>query len=334
MAKQVQMLDYTSAVGAAIHEEMQRDEMVAVWGEDLVSMQGAFGETLALFEEFGDRIKDTPIIEQAILATGMGAALTGTRPIVYLMMAGFLAVCFEGLFMEVGGLRQEFGYTGPMPLVVYCRAGVGGGTGAHHCSSPEALLMHSPGLKVVMPATPYDAKGLMKTAIRDDGPVVFIIPGRVYSDTTFAQKQPVPDEEYLIPFGQADVKREGNDVTIVAYSGMIPKALAAAETLSKEGISVEVVDLRTLVPMDVQAIVKSMEKTGRLLIAHEAMKRAGAAGEIAFRVNETAPDVVRSLKIPIRRLAAKNVALPRSRELEDRLVPQVDDVIKVIKEMV
>ena len=330
MAEKTQMLNYVSAIGAAIREEMERDERVAMWGEDLVSMQGAFGETPGMFEEFGDRIKDTPIVEQAILATGMGAALTGTRPIVWLMTAGFLTIAFEGLFMEVGGLRQEFGYTGSMPLVVYCRSGVGGGFGAHHCATTEALLMHSPGLKVVMPATAYDAKGLMKTAIRDDDPVVYIGYGALY----FGPKEPIPTEEYLIPFGKADVKREGNDVTIVVYSGMVPKALAAAETLSKEGISVEVVDLRTLVPMDVEAIVKSVKKTGRLLIAHEAMKRAGAAGEIALRVTEAAPDVVKSLKTPIRRLAAKNVALPRSRELEAQLLPHVEDVIAIVKEMV
>jgi pyruvate dehydrogenase E1 component beta subunit len=329
MAEQTQMLNYVSTIGAAISEEMRRDERVAMWGEDLVSMRGAFGEISGVFEEFGDIIKDTPIVEQAILATGMGAALTGTRPIVWLMTAGFLTIAFEGLFIEVGGLRQEFGYTGPMPLVVYCRAGVGGGFGSHHCASTEALLMHSPGLKVVMPATPYDAKGLMKTAIRDDDPVVYIGYGALY----FGPKEPIPTEEYLIPFGQADIKREGDDITIVAYSGMVPKALAAAKMLSKEGISVEVVDLRTLVPMDVQAIVKSMKKTGRLLIAHEAMKRGGAAGEITLRVMEAAPDVVENLKTPIRRLAALNVALPRSRELEIQLLPQVESVIKIVKEM-
>ncbi|MDD4875967.1 MAG: transketolase C-terminal domain-containing protein [Dehalococcoidales bacterium] len=326
---ETQMLNYVSAIGAAINEEMRRDERVAMWGEDLVSMQGAYGENPGMFKEFGDRIKDTPIVEQAILGTGMGAALAGIRPIVWLMTAGFLTIAFEGLFMEVGGLRQEYGYAGPMPLVVYCRSGIGGGFGAHHCASTESLFMHSPGLKIVMPSTAYDAKGLMKTAIRDDEPVIYVGYGALY----FGAKEPIPTEEYLIPFGKADIKREGKDITIVCYSGMVRKALAAAEELNKEGISVEVVDLRTLVPMDVAAIVKSVEKTGRLLIAHEAMKRAGAAGEIAFRVTEAAPDLVKSLKTPIKRLAAQNLAIPRSISLDAQLLPQVEDVIAIVKTM-
>ncbi|MBN1383132.1 MAG: alpha-ketoacid dehydrogenase subunit beta [Deltaproteobacteria bacterium] len=330
MAEQTQMLNYVSAIGAAIREEMQRDKTVAMWGEDLVSMRGAYGENPGMYEEFGDRIMDTPIVEQAILATGMGAALTGTRAIVSIMTTGFLAIAFDGLFMEVGGLRQEFGYTGPMPLVVFCRTGVGGGFGAHHCASIESTLMHSPGLKIVMPSTPYDAKGLMKTAIRDDDPVVFLAHGPVY----FRGKQEIPAEEYLIPFGKADVKKEGTDVTIVVYAGMVRKALAAAETLSKEnGISAEVLDLRTLVPLDIDAIVTSVKKTGRLLIAHEAMKRGGAAGEIAMRFTEAAPDVAKTLKTPVRRLGAKNVALPRSAELERMLIPNDKDVVAIVKEM-
>jgi pyruvate dehydrogenase E1 component beta subunit len=333
MKAKTQILDFASAVGEAIREEMKRDESVVAWGEDLVSIKRSFAK-VGLPDEFPDRVKDTPIVEQAILGSAMGAALTGSRPVIDLNVAGFLATCFEGLFMEVGGLRQEFGYTGPMPMVIYANSGVGGGTGAHHCASIEALLMHSPGLKVVMPSTPYDAKGLMKTAIRDDGPVVFTVPGGVYSGSGDTAGKPIPPEEYLIPFGQAEVKREGKDITIVAYCGMIPKALAAAEALSKEGIDVEIVDLRTLVPMDVQSIVTSVKKTGRLLIAHEAMKRAGAAGEIAFRVSEAAPDVVAAMKSPIKRLAAKNVPLPRSSELEAQLVPQVDDVVKAVKDVI
>jgi pyruvate dehydrogenase E1 component beta subunit len=173
----------------------------------------------------------------------------------------------------------------------------------------------------------------MKTAIRDDDPVVFIVPGRVYAEATQAEGKPIPPVEYLIPFGEAEVKREGTDITLVGYSGMTTKALAAARILSKEGIEVEIVDLRTLVPLDVKSIVDSMKKTGRLLIAHEAMRRGGAAGEIAFRVMESAPDVVAVMKSPIKRLGAKNVPLPRSKELETMLVPQVDDVVKAVKEI-
>jgi len=330
MAEQTQEVTYLGAIAQAMREEMRRDDGVVMFGEDLVSMRGPFGQTPGFVEEFGDRIKDTPIVEQAIAGTAMGAALAGLRPIADIMTAGFLTICFNTLFMEIGALRQEYSYKGPMPLVINCRAGVGQGMGPHHCSTTEALLIHSPGLKVVMPSTPYDAKGLMKTAIRDDEPVIFIAHGKLY----YTAKQEIPTEEYLVPFGQADIKREGNDVTIVAYSGMIPKVLAAAETLSQEGINVEVVDLRTLVPMDVETVVKSVEKTGRLLIAHEAMKRGGAAGEITLRVIEAAPDVVKSLKTPIRRLAAKNLGLPRNRDLEQKLVPQVEDVVKTVKGMV
>ncbi|MDD4875599.1 MAG: transketolase C-terminal domain-containing protein [Dehalococcoidales bacterium] len=325
---ETQKLNYVSAIGAAIREEMRRDERVAMWGEDLVSMQGAFGETPGM-SEFGDRIKDTPIVEQAILASGMGAALTGTRPIVWLMTAGFLTIAFEGIFMEVGGLRQEFGYTGPMPLVIYCRSGVGGGFGAHHCASTEALFMHCPGVKVVMPSNPYDAKGLMAAAIRDDDPVIYIGYGGMY----FGPKVDIPVGEYIVPIGKAAVTKEGSDVTLVVWSGMVPKALAAAEELSKEGISAEVIDLRSLVPLDIQTVISSVKKTGRLLIAHEAMKRGGAAGEIALRFNETAPDVAKALKTPIARIGAKNVALPRSQEIELQMLPKAEDIVKKVKEM-
>jgi len=329
MAEQTKAVTYNEAVGAAIREEMKRDESVLMWGVGVSASGATWGEAAGL-EEFGDRIKGTPIVEQAVLASGMGAALTGSRPIVNMGMAGFMACAFEGLLFEVGGLREEFGYTGPMPLVVFCRIGVGGGFGGHHCASTEAYVMHSPGLKVVMPSTPYDAKGLLKTAIRDDGPVVFMTVGAM----GFTVKQEIPVEEYLIPFGQADVKREGSDVTIVAWASILPKVLEAAEALSKEGISVEVVDPRTLVPLDINSLVKSVKKTGRLLIAHDAMRRGGAAGEIAFRITEEAPDVMKNLKTPMRRIAALNLSLPRSRELEAQLIPHVEDIVATVKEMV
>jgi len=331
MAEQTKTLNYVRAIGDAMVEEMRRDERVVMWGEGIVSSGGLFGEAPGMYEEFGgNRIKDTPIVEVAIAEMAIGAAMTGLRPIAHIMSAGFLVVCFQGVFMSAGSLRQEHWYQGPMPLVIYCRAGVGGGGGPDHCATIEATLIHSPGLKVVMPATPYDAKGLMKSAIRDDEPVVYIGHGPSY----FAEKQPIPTEEYLIPLGKADVKREGNDITIVAYSGMVHKALAAAEILSREGISVEVVDLRSIVPMDVETVVESVKKTGRLLIAHEAMKRGGVAGEVAFRVTEAAPDIAKAMKTPIRRLGAKNLALPQGRDLELKLLPQVEDVVAVVKEMV
>ena len=206
---------------------------------------------------------------------------------------------------------------------------IGAGIGADHTTPTEAILIQSPGLKVVVPSTPYDAKGLLKSAIRDDSPVVFMPHSALYSSV----QEAIPAEEYLVPLGKADVKRKGKDITIVAYSAMVIKALAAADVLNKEGISVEVVDLRTLVPLDVETIIKSVSKTGRLLIAHEAMKRGGAAGEIAFRIIEAAPDIVKTMKSPIKRLAAKNMALPHGIELEAKLVPQAEDVVKTVREM-
>ncbi len=337
MAEQTDMLNFIEATRAAYIEEMRRDERVVIWGEDVAAMRGSFRETGSILDEFGpDRIMDTPIVESAIVGMAVGAALTGFRPIAFIGFVGLLPCCFDAIYFKVGAYGQKTGYRGqycergPLPLVIQSMVMGGRGTGFDHDSSLEALLIHNPGLKVVMPSTPYDAKGLMKTAIRDDEPVIFL----THMVLNYGEKQAIPSEEYLIPLGQADVKREGKDVTIVAYSQMVLKALAAAEELSKEGISVEVVDLRSLVPLDIETIVKSVKKTGCLLIVHEAIKRGGVAGEIAFRVSEAAPDVVKTMKIPIRRLATKNVWLPIGVELEKMLVPQVDDIVKAVKEMV
>lgn len=330
MAKQTKMLRYIEAQNEALKEEMRRDKRVVLWGEDLVSMAGIFGTTFGIYDEFGpDRIRDTAIAETAIVEMAVGAALTGLRPVAFVMYASFVFTCFDGVFSKLGSMAQEFGYRDPVPVVIHAMISAESGFGTDHCMSPEALLIHAPDLKVVVPSTPYDAKGLLKAAIRDDGPVIYMPHVRLL----FGEAQPVPTEDYVIPLGKADVKRKGNDITIVAYSAMVMKALAAAEVLSKEGISVEVVDLRTLVPLDVETVVQSVSKTGRLLIAHEAMRRGGAAGEIAFRVIEEAPDVVKTMKAPIKRLAAKNVALPHGIELEGKLVPQAEDVVKAVMEM-
>ncbi len=336
MAGKVNLLNHGEAFNAAFREEMRRDKRVVMWGEDMVSLgsfiSGSDGSTQGIFEEFGgDRIMDAPMVESAIVEMAVGAAMTGLRPIASILMAGLVPCCFAPIFSQLGTLYQEWLYQGPLPVVIIASTQGWAGKGPDHALSPESLLMHSPGLKEVMPSTAYDAKGVMKTAIRDDSPVVFITHQQLVSSE---ERESIPSEEYLIPLGKADVKREGKDITIVAYSAMILKVLAAAEELSKEGISVEVVDLRCLVPMDVEAIVKSVKKTGCLLIVHEAMKRAGAAGEIAFRVTEAAPDVVKAMKTPIRRLAAQNMALPHSVEVENRLIPQTDDIVKAVKGLV
>jgi pyruvate dehydrogenase E1 component beta subunit len=329
-------LRYVEALNQAFKEEMQRDERVVMWGEDLISMNDVHGQTRGIYDEFGgDRIKDTPICEQAIAGMCIGAAYRGLRPIGVYMNAGFALCAFDGLFLKLGcsGASSPFQ---TLPVVIY---GVVAGPmeDNDHGMSPEALFIHAPYLKVVMPSTPYDAKGLMKTAIRDDRPVVFLDHAWCFymghKDGAIqrgANTQEVPEEEYLIPFGKADIKREGSDVTLVTYSFQVHNALAAAYNLEKEGISVEVVDLRTLVPLDVQTIVTSLKKTRRLLIVHEAMKRGGVAGEIIFRVTEEAPDIIMSLKTPFKRLAAMNLPLANRREF----VPSADTIVSKVKEMV
>ena len=332
----VRMLDCGEAINAAFREEMRRDQRVVMWGEDVITMEsptaGADLCTRGLFEEFGgDRIRDTPVVEAAIIETAIGAALAGLRPIAHVMTGGFQMGCFDPIFARLGTAYQEWKHPGPLPVVVMASVLGGAAKGADHALSPEALFMHSPGLKIVMPSTAYDTKGLLKTAIRDDFPVLFYTHREVMIRE---EKEAIPEEEYLIPFGQADVKRAGDDVTIVTWSGMVLRALAAAEELADQGISAEIVDLRTLVPMDVDTVVDSVRKTGALLIVHEAMKRAGAAGEVAMRVTEAAPEVVGAMKTPIRRLAAKNVALPTSLRIERRLVPQAADVAQAAEQLV
>jgi pyruvate/2-oxoglutarate/acetoin dehydrogenase E1 component len=332
----VDMLDSGEAINAAFKEEMRRDETVVMWGEDVITMEsptaGSDLCTKGIFEEFGaDRIRDTPVVEAAIIETAIGAALSGLRPIAHVMTGGFQMGCFDPIFARLGTAYQEWNHQGTLPVVAMASVLGGAAKGADHALSPEALFMHSPGLKVVMPSTAYDTKGLLKTAIRDDFPVVFYTHREVMIRE---EKEAIPTEEYLIPFGKADVKRQGDDVTIVTYSGMVLRALAAAEELSEQGINAEIVDLRTLVPMDVDTIVESLRKTGALLIVHEAMKRSGAAGEIAMRVTEAAPDVVQAMKTPIRRLAAQNVALPTSLRIERRVVPQVEDIVAAAKDLV
>ena len=328
------VLNYVGAINQALKEEMRRDDGVVIWGEDMISMNGVHGQTRDIYDEFGgDRIKDTPICEQAIAGMTVGAALRGLRPIGVFMNWGFGLCAFDGVFLKLGCQGRNW------PVVLY---GVVAGPAEDndHGMSPEALLIHAPFLKIVAPSTPYDAKGLFKTAIRDDNPVMFLDHAYCFymghkdgeiQRSAEAASQEVPEEEYLIPFGEADIKKEGSDVTLVTYSFTTHIALAAAHGLEKEGISVEVVDLRTLVPLDVEAIVKSVKKTGRLLIVHEAMKRGGVAGEIMFRVNEEAPDVVASLKSPFRRLAAKNLPL---RAGGRALVPSVESIAATVKEMV
>ncbi|UCF57878.1 MAG: alpha-ketoacid dehydrogenase subunit beta, partial [Deltaproteobacteria bacterium] len=293
------------------------------------------GQTRSIYDEFGgDRIKDTPICEQAIAGMTMGAAYRGLRPIGVFMNAGFSLCAFDGVFLKLG--CQGHG----LPIVIYGVVGGPAGEGDNdHGMSPEALYAHAPYLKIVMPSTPYDVKGLMKSAIRDDNPVIFWDhawnfylghkDGKIERSRELASQE-VPEEEYLIPIGKADVKQEGTDITLVTYSFQVHNSLAASYNLEKEGISVEVIDLRTLVPLDVETIVTSVKKTRRLLIVQEAMKRCGFAGEIVFRLTEEAPEVMTSLKAPFRRVAGLNVPIMGN----PMLVPTVETIMATVKEMV
>ncbi len=318
-------ITYVEAVNRGIREEMRRDKSVLVWGEDV--RFGVFGVTKGLVGEFGEeRVLDAPLSEVVIAGAAVGAALTGVRPVVEIMFGGFLATCFDAIFMKMGTWQQRYGGGFPMPLVIRASTGsTGTGTGPEHAVCPEALLMQAAGLKVVMPPTPYDAIGLMKSAIRDDDPVIYLEHLGLFNSTGI-----VPEEEFVVPLGKADIKREGKDVTIVTYSAMLFKALAAADKLSQEGISAEVVDLRSLVPLDEETLLKSVEKTGRVVIVHEAMKRAGAAGEIAFRIMEKGFDFLNG---PIKRVGALNLALTKSAKLEQACIPQEQDIIKAVKEL-
>jgi len=307
---------------------MLRDETVFILGEDVGRYwKGAFRVTKGLAEEFGDeRVRDTPISESAIIGVATGAAITGMRPVAEIMFGDLCALAMDQIANQAAKLRYMFGGQTKVPLVIRMPFGAGVNIAAHHSQSLEAWFMHVPGLKIAMPSTPYDAKGLLKTAIRDDNPVMFFEHKLLYS-----VKGSVPEEEYTVPLGVADVKREGGDVTIVATLYMVHKALAAAEELSRQGISVEVVDPRTLVPLDKEAIVNSVKKTGRIVIVTEDCKTGGVSAEIAALVAEEAIDY---LDAPVRRVAEPDTPIPFSPSLEKFVIPDENRIIGVVKEVV
>ncbi len=316
------ILTYSAALNEALREEMHRDPSVFLMGEDLCTWGdggGVFGVTKGLAGEFGaQRVRDTPISEQGFVALGVGAAITGTRPVVELMYGDFFTLAMEPLVNQAAKLRYMFGGQVGVPLVVRTNLGASGGKAAQHSQSLETWLMHVPGLKVVVPRTPADAKGLLTTAIRDDNPVIFLEHKLLYF-----KKGPVPLGEHLVPFGQAETVRPGSHLTIVGTHVMVDRALDAASELIEEGIDVEVIDLRTLVPLDVDAIVASVVRTTRLLICHESVERAGWAGEVAMQLMKHAFDV---LDAPIGRVCGKNVPVPYSESLEELIVPQAAEI--------
>lgn len=315
-------ITYSEALNEALREEMRRDPHVFVMGEDVAIWGGGgvFGVTRGLVEEFGPtRVRDTPISEEAIAAVATGAALTGSRPVAEIMYVDFIGLAMEPLVNQAAKLRYMFGGKATVPLVVRAQEGAGRGNAAQHSQSLEAWFCHIPGLKVVTPSTPADAKGLLKSAIRDDNPVIFLEHKVLY----FA-KGPVPEGEYTVPLGVAEVKRPGGHVTVVGIHTMVGKALQAAEQLAAEGIELEVIDPRTLVPLDAETIVASVKKTGRLIVTHEAYRNGGYGAEIVSRVVEAAFDY---LDAPPQRVCARDVPVPYSATLEQAALPQVDDLV-------
>ncbi len=315
---------YLQALNEAMRQEMERDENVFILGEDVGKFGGCFGVTQGLFDRFGEnRVIDTPITESAVVGAAAGAAASGLRPVAELMFVDFIGVAFDQLFNQAAKMRFMFGGKARVPMTLRMPQGGGIGAAAQHSQSLEAWFMHIPGLKVAIPATPYDAKGLLISAIRDDNPVVFLEHKLLYG-----AEGEVPDESYVIPFGQADVKREGTDVTVVATSLMVHSALEAAEKLAADGISVEVVDPRTVQPLDSEAIFESVKKTHALVVAHEAVGFAGPGAEIAAQVAEHALDY---LDAPIKRVAAPFCPVPFTPPLEKAYIPGADDIIAAIK---
>ncbi|MEM3577543.1 MAG: alpha-ketoacid dehydrogenase subunit beta [Candidatus Bathyarchaeia archaeon] len=321
-------ITYREALREALFEEMRRDPTVFLLGEDIGKYWGgAFKVTEGLAEEFGDeRVRDTPISESAIIGTGVGAAITGMRPVAEIMFGDLTALAMDQIANQAAKIRYMFGGQAKCPLVIRTPFGAGVNIASHHSQSLEAWFMHVPGLYVAVPSTPYDAKGLLKSAIRGNNPVMFCEHKLLYP-----VEGEVPEGEYTVPFGVADVKREGADATIVATLYMVHKALKAAETLENEGISVEIVDPRTLTPLDKQAIIKSVKKTGRLITVSEDCKTAGVSAEIAAVVAEEAIDY---LDAPIKRVAEPDTPIPFSPPLEQYVIPDEKTIIKAVKEVV
>jgi pyruvate/2-oxoglutarate/acetoin dehydrogenase E1 component len=321
-------LNYARAINRALAEEMRRDERVWMMGQDIGRMGGVFGVTRGLQDEFGaSRVRDTAINETFIVGGAAGAAMTGTIPVVELQFADFLFVAGDEIFHKLAKWRYMHGGQFQLPVVVRLPTGVVGGAGAEHSQSLEAIAMHVPGLKVVLPATPADALGLLKTAIRDPGPVLFFEHKGLYRTKG---EVPEPGDDHLVPFGSAAVRRAGRDLTVVATGMMVGRALEAAETLSGEGLELEVIDPRTLVPLDMDTIIASVERTSRAMVVHEAVRTAGPGAEIAAQIGERA---FFALDAPVWRVAAADVPLPQDAELEQLCIPSADEIAGAAREL-
>jgi len=320
------LVTYGQAIGDAMKEEMRRDEAVVLFGEDVAEFGNIFGLTRGMVEEFGkQRVRNTPISETAIVGSAIGAAVTGLRPCAELMYSDFTMVAFSELFHCCGKWRYMHGPEYKLPLVIRSAMGSSFGAGAEHSNCVESLFMHAPGLIIASPSTAYDAKGLLKEAIRSDNPVLFFEHKQLYQ-----VKEEIPDEEYTIPFGVADVKRRGTDVTIIAVGLMVRRALEAAEKLKEEGIDAEVIDPRTLAPFDKDTVFESIRKTHRVLVAEESNKTAGIGAELAALIQEEQYD---ELDGPVVRVAALDVPIPYNIALERFAIPDAEDIASAVRAM-
>ncbi len=318
-------LSCSGALAEALAEEMERDETVFVIGEDLTAHGGVFGQFAGLSEKYPGRIIDTPISETCIVGSGLGAALTGMRPVVDMHFADFVTTGMDEIVNQMAKIRYMFGGQAKIPMVLWAPDGAGLSAAAHHSQSLESWFVHTPGLKVVVPSEPSDVKGLIKTAIRDDDPVVFFQHKRLFSQTG-----PVPEGEYLIPMGKAAIRRQGSDITILTYSRMTYLCLEAAEQTAGAGLDAEVVDLRTLKPLDFDLISESVKKTHNVLIVHEACLTGGFGAELGARIGEELFDY---LDAPVTRIGAKDVPIPFSPVMEEFVLPQVSDIVAGIKKV-
>jgi 2-oxoisovalerate dehydrogenase E1 component beta subunit len=318
-------ITYLQAIRDALWEEMERDEDVFLLGEDIGVYGGAFKVTQGLIERFGPkRVLDTPMAETAITGAAIGAALMGMRPVAEMQFADFISCTFDQLVNFAATNHYRWG--GAVPIVVRAPSGGGLRAGPFHSQNPEAWFVHTPGLKVVTPATPYDAKGLLKAAIRDDNPVIYFENKYLYRHV----KGEVPDEEYVVPIGVADVKRPGQDVTVITYGAMVHESLAAAEALAQQGIEVEVVDLRSLKPLDQETVLASARKTGKIAIVHEAYRTCGVGGELVALIAENAFEW---LDAPLVRITAPDTPVPYSPPLEDAFRPDAAKIVDALREL-
>lgn len=321
-------ITYLEAIKEALREEMLRDDRVFLMGEDIGKHGGAFGLTKGLWEEFGDeRIRNTPISENTIVGCGIGSAITGLRPVVEIMFVDFITLAMDEIVNTAAKIRYITGGQHRVPLVIRTQQGSGGlkGAGAQHSQSLEAWFVHIPGLKVILPSTPYDAKGLLKASIREDNPVVFIEHKYLYS-----LKGRVPEEEYTLSLGKASVKKEGSDITVIANQALLHQALEVTKEMEKEGVSIEVIDPLSYAPLDRQTIIDSVRKTGRAVVLQEANKTGGVAAEIGMIIMEECFDY---LDAPVKRVTAMDVPIAFDAPEEKRCIPGKDDIRKAIEEV-